>query len=1165
MSTEKNIRIKHRVDIKENWENENPVLLENEIGFEKDTGQYKIGTGKGVAWNNLPYASVGIYNESSAEIFNSSNYMLIDEKQNNIATGEYSHAEGRTTIANGDYSHSEGINTIVEGRGSHAEGDNTKAKGAASHTEGAFVEAIGDVSHAEGVYTTASGYASHAEGAKTIATGDFSCATGRYGQAIGFASHVEGNSTIATGEASHAEGNQTKAIGDYSHAEGLQTIANGKYSHSEGYYTQANGEGAHTEGIETKVDGNFSHANGYYNNVEGNYSYVEGAQNNVFGDYSHASGRSNTIKGNYSYAEGINNTVEGNHLHAEGDLNTVSGDCSHAEGYQNTISGKYSHAEGLGTKSYYYSHSEGYKTLASNTGHAEGSYTQATGAAHAEGDSSIASGSAAHAEGYNTYAIIQSHSEGNNTRATGNYAHAEGSYTKAQHNASHAEGVNSSANGEASHAEGNSTITEGDAAHAEGYGTYAGLRGFKYSVINDMPISSFDNKLITLQLSYNSYMTDKFNLPDWEVGDYIILRRDYDLNFDYYNSAKVYWLNCLITNIYCNFIQIDTSEYSFFSEVDGSLNGFIFNKDRPNKGYVSLFQATHAEGYKNQALGQGSHAEGVKTKAFGYASHSAGYHTSALGNIQTVIGKYNIEDQDSLFIIGNGIENEQANALRVDKNSNLIIGSNNDASGAKSGLIVGNNNRSIWVGSEEFCFMAGEGLQNDSYTPIILGRYNETWQGNSNWPLMIVGNGSQKNPSNAMVLDIEGNMSLSGKLQDDSIYKVGDILNTYRTNLNDNWLLCDGLSTTSVDIKYKNEFSSFNKNILSNSNILEYAYDGTYFYVLKASDFVLYVYNNINDCINLTNNYVAKALGSDALLYMASRFLITDLGKYEYKLQDYTYNQKGQVSFRVDLEHKRLNIFITNFSLSNDNFTSIRRTSVICHYSLYGTEEEWHGSTLWSTSAVVNSSSKFINNSEIIYSFYSQYSSNSFDFTKYSFTDFSTQNFTFSLATSTNFYIYNCDIIPNFGDDKNLWLIRYDKYIYSLDSSLTNFVNYQLPESSTIVYLLANSVLYYLNKSNQYCALTINSTLENTSLELRTDLNGAFYRISYDYEWELANSATLQDGIYHTTKSESLKNLTVYENKPFIVISNVGILYTDKLMITSQLYTGLGKCYVRIK
>ena len=59
---------------------------------------------------------------------------------------------------------------IASGNYSHAEGNNTKASGINSHAEGADTTASGVSSHAEGGGTIASGYYSHAEGTGTSAT-----------------------------------------------------------------------------------------------------------------------------------------------------------------------------------------------------------------------------------------------------------------------------------------------------------------------------------------------------------------------------------------------------------------------------------------------------------------------------------------------------------------------------------------------------------------------------------------------------------------------------------------------------------------------------------------------------------------------------------------------------------------------------------------------------------------------------------------------------------------------------------------------------------------------------------------------------------------------------------------------------------------------------------
>ena len=108
--------------------------------------------------------------------------------------------------------------------------------------------ATGDYSHAEGSETTASGPCSHAEGQLTTATGNYSHAEGKQTTASGYYSHAEGNRTTATSDYSHAEGNTTTATGNYSHAEGFKTTASSYSSHAEGYETTANHRSQHVFG-----------------------------------------------------------------------------------------------------------------------------------------------------------------------------------------------------------------------------------------------------------------------------------------------------------------------------------------------------------------------------------------------------------------------------------------------------------------------------------------------------------------------------------------------------------------------------------------------------------------------------------------------------------------------------------------------------------------------------------------------------------------------------------------------------------------------------------------------------------------------------------------------------------------------------------------------------
>ena len=81
---------------------------------------------------------------------------LIQGLAGNIATGEYSHAEGSITKAIGNYSHAEGDNTQAIGDYSHAEGQETIASGSYSHAEGYQTIALANHQHVQGQYNVTS-------------------------------------------------------------------------------------------------------------------------------------------------------------------------------------------------------------------------------------------------------------------------------------------------------------------------------------------------------------------------------------------------------------------------------------------------------------------------------------------------------------------------------------------------------------------------------------------------------------------------------------------------------------------------------------------------------------------------------------------------------------------------------------------------------------------------------------------------------------------------------------------------------------------------------------------------------------------------------------------------------------------------------------------------
>lgn len=89
---------------------------------------------------------------------------------------------------------------------------------------------------------------------------------------------------------------------------------------------------------------------------------------------------------------------------------------------------------------------------------------------------------------------------------------------------------------------------------------------------------------------------------------------------------------------------------------------------------VQLGVYAFAEGWETEATGDYSHASGVGSKAQAYASSAHNLYTTASGKWQTVVGKYNDEDENNEygFIVGNGVSGSPSNAMTVDWQGNVV-------------------------------------------------------------------------------------------------------------------------------------------------------------------------------------------------------------------------------------------------------------------------------------------------------------------------------------------------------------------------------------------------------------------------------------------------------------------------------------------------------------
>lgn len=80
----------------------------------------------------------------------------------------------------------------------------------------------------------------------------------------------------------------------------------------------------------------------------------------------------------------------------------------------------------------------------------------------------------------------------------------------------------------------------------------------------------------------------------------------------------------------------------------------------------------HVEGQSNKVNGIGNHVEGLENQVQGNYNHVNGTGLIVSGNYQTVIGKYNRDNSDAIFIIGSGQNGSPLNLLEV-SNTNITF------------------------------------------------------------------------------------------------------------------------------------------------------------------------------------------------------------------------------------------------------------------------------------------------------------------------------------------------------------------------------------------------------------------------------------------------------------------------------------------------------------
>lgn len=131
---------------------------------------------------------------------------------------------------------------------------------------------------------------------------------------------------------------------------------------------------------------------------------------------------------------------------------------------------------------------------------------------------------------------------------------------------------------------------------------------------------------------------------------------------------------------------------------------------------VASGRQSHAEGSESVASGFCAHAEGSKTLASGYFAHTEGLGTIAAGRNQSAIGKYNVSDTSSLFIVGNGTsDTKRSNAFKLDASGNALFAGDVVANGSGENVSLKNINT----------ILGSEALSTEAKT--IIGAINELY------------------------------------------------------------------------------------------------------------------------------------------------------------------------------------------------------------------------------------------------------------------------------------------------------------------------------------------------------------------------------------------------------------------------------------------------------
>lgn len=257
----------------------------------------------------------------------------------------------------------------------------------------------------------------------------------------------------------------------------------------------------------------------------------------------------------------------------------------------------------------------------------------------------VATGNYSHAEGNNTHASgANAHAEGIQTYASASASHAEGSSTAATETGAHSEGYGTHADGVYTHAEGSTNYALGDNSHAEGGSNIIGV----YSGPSPTPGPAPDPGTAVHSEGMGSHAEGNNNTI---TGSYS--HAEGQGNTISSNRAHAEGNGNTVSGLYAH--------------AEGN-SGVASGEGAHSEGLYghAVGNYSHAEGAATYANGLYSHAQGQNSTANGTASFASGFHATANRDYQTVVGKYNLGQNDTLFEVGNGTsDNARSNAFEV--------------------------------------------------------------------------------------------------------------------------------------------------------------------------------------------------------------------------------------------------------------------------------------------------------------------------------------------------------------------------------------------------------------------------------------------------------------------------------------------------------------------